>query len=209
MVAQDAMALISAARRPSRSLPLCLRGDLQARWDDLERQLDTATKVGAGSLGGDGRVQIAREMEQLRAEMEEHTLTVVVQALPHLDYRKLEQQHPPRKAPTKAPKAPRDDADDEQVASYQAALAVHEEATAGAQQDKLAGVNTSSFYLALIRACLVEPDLDDDAVDALLAVLTNRQFDELAGLALTINRGEVSVPFSPTASRLARSSSES
>jgi hypothetical protein len=68
------------------------------------------------------------------------------------------------------------------------------------------GVNADTFYDAIIRACLVDPELTDDDWDQLAGALTDRQYDELSDAAWGLNRREVDVPFSRAASRMKRDS---
>lgn len=75
-------------------------------------------------------------------------------------------------------------------------------------QDRQLGYNAESFFPALVRACVVSPELDDDAWATLLDVLSFGQFDELAGAALAASRYKVDVPFSPAASATLQSSGE-
>lgn len=197
---RSAKDIIAAARRPERTYDVCLRGDLQATWEALDRQLGEATRSGAGSLEGDARIEIAQQMDQVREQMQGAVITLTLRALPRPDYRDLEAKHPPRK-PTDAKQLARAKADGDD-----SALAAAEQADAFAARDKQAGFNTDTFYTALMRACLVDPELDEVDWKGLDEAMTDRQFDELANLALVLNRGEVGVPFSPTASRLIRSS---
>ena len=192
--------IIAAARLPERSHRVCLRGDLQARWEQLERDLAEAARVGASSLDGDGRTGIAREMEDLRADMDAATLELTFRALRRDRYQSLKAQHPPRK-PADAKRRARAKTDDDTET-----LAELDTADRLAALDKQVGVNTDTFYPALAHACLVTPELADDEWDQMVAVLTSRQWDELVMVALAANEGEISVPFSPTASRLTRSS---
>ena len=69
------------------------------------------------------------------------------------------------------------------------------------ERDAAIGVNTDTFFEALIRRTLVDPVLDDDAWARLSEALTDRQFDELADAAWGLNRRDVDVPFSPAAWR--------
>ena len=69
--------------------------------------------------------------------------------------------------------------------------------------DKAQGFNADTFFEAIIRACLVEPELDDEDWLALLGdgtvknpgVLSSAQFDKLADCAYSVNRRDVNVPF--------------
>jgi hypothetical protein len=69
------------------------------------------------------------------------------------------------------------------------------------------GVNAETFYDAIIRACLVDPELDDDEWAQLVDALTDRQYDDIADAAWSLNRREVDIPFSHAASRMKRASS--
>lgn len=74
--------------------------------------------------------------------------------------------------------------------------------------DTALGVNTATFYDALIRECMIDPQLSDDEYEQLLDALTSKQFDTLADAAWGINRRDVDVPFSGLASVILRNSGE-
>jgi hypothetical protein len=95
---QDAKAVLAAAKLPERSVELCLRGDLVARLQELQRELtdaDREEKVG-GSLAGGESVRISEEIRTLREEMLDHTMVVRLRALPRKSKAKLIADHPPR-----------------------------------------------------------------------------------------------------------------
>jgi hypothetical protein len=69
------------------------------------------------------------------------------------------------------------------------------------ERDAAIGVNTETFFDALIRKCLVDPALDDEAWFRLNENLTDRQYDTLSDAAWGLNRRDVDVPFSPAAWR--------
>lgn len=83
---------------------------------------------------------------------------------------------------------------------WHAFIAEHPPRTAN-DADAAIGVNTETFFEALIRRCLVDPALDDEAWFRLSEALTDRQFDRLSDAAWALNRRDVSVPFSPAAWR--------
>lgn len=60
--------------------------------------------------------------------------------------------------------------------------------------------NFDTFVPAMLAACLVEPDLDADDIDALLDSINEGQRDELFGVAWAVNREDTNVPFSVRAS---------
>jgi hypothetical protein len=82
----------------SDAVPICLRGDLAARYERLERELAEARDEDAqDSLAAGGQtLKIAREMEDLRGEMLQHTHHFQFKALPKSKYRDLVADHRPR-----------------------------------------------------------------------------------------------------------------
>lgn len=61
--------VIAGARRPETAVPLCLRGDLDAEWRELERQLPNASRV-AANLGERSEASVlAEKMAALREQM--------------------------------------------------------------------------------------------------------------------------------------------
>lgn len=76
------------------------------------------------------------------------------------------------------------------------------------QQDQLLGFNEDTATDALIRKCLVEPDLSEAALTELLEEdLTDGQYEKLSATAWALNRRSADVPLSLTASTPPRSSS--
>jgi hypothetical protein len=166
--------VLAKARPAERSIRLCLRGDLVARFEDLDRQLVEAQRGQADSLAGSGATAIARQMDTLRAEMDEATVTFVVRAMPRPAYRAFLAAHPPRKGPDGKP------------------LPEDEE-----------GIDASTFGFDLARACIVEPEMTDEQWAHLVDdILSDRQFEQLTMAALAVCRGDVDVPFSYAASTL-------
>lgn len=188
----DIKALIRASRRPEATVPICLRGDLVARFEELDTQLAAvAGTVVDKRLNGpaEGR-RIAEQMAALQEEMRESTVPFRLRALLPSRWAALAAEHQPRK-----------DADGRMVA-----------------EDAL-GVNAQTFFAALIRASVVSPDLDDADWEILLGTqddgtaveedggggLTDGQVDALGGAAWRLNRREVDIPFSRAASAILRS----
>jgi hypothetical protein len=74
----------------------------------------------------------------------------------------------------------------------------------GNKADEKADVNLDEFNLALVRASIVDPDIDDEDWAALLDPengIADPQFDDLVQAAWALNKVSVSVPFSRAASR--------
>lgn len=171
--------VLAKARPAERSIRLCLRGDLVAQWEDLERQLGRAqTQTAGDSLAGTGAAAIAKAMEDLRGQMEDSTVTFVVRALPRPAYRAFCAAHPPRQGPDGKPIP--EDAD---------------------------GLNSETFGFDLARRCVAEPEMTDDEYAHLVDdILSDRQFEQLYLAALAVCRGDVDVPFSYAASTLTSTS---
>jgi hypothetical protein len=169
---------IAAAKLPERTVDICLRGDLQAEWEDLDRQLREA--YGREQMdkrlnsGGESR-ELARRIEALQDEMRDHTIVFRMRALSRKAWGELVKQHPARK----------DHPDDD-----------------------LLGYNPETFFVDVIRKCIYSPDdLDDAAWDHLLdEVITEHQWVSLQNAVMALNVRKVDVPNSRAASRLLRPS---
>jgi hypothetical protein len=177
----DIDAWINGAKPAERTIPLCTRGDLVARFEELEQEFEVASEARGDSLASGGRArEIAEEMESLRVQMRASTKIVVLRALtPRKKWQALCEQHPPRRD------------DDGNVFP----------------EDRATGVNNETFWEPAIRACWAAPQLTPPQMNKLLDVLSNRQYDLLAALVQAVNNGDVDIPFSPAASRLIQTSS--
>lgn len=175
----DITALLAEATLPQHSLSICLRGDLVAKHDAAERELEAAQLARQDSLDAGERIgDLADEIRDLEQRMRDSSIEFIVSALPKPKFRALVAEHQPRRDPETGDVL---DAD----ASW--------------------GFNIESFYPALIRACVIEPVLSDEQWTGLLdEKLTDAQFSELGLAAFQVNAGTVSVPFSRAASRARR-----
>lgn len=169
---------LKAAKLPERTVDICLRGDLQAQWEDLHRQLADiearqAVDKRLNSAGQTGKIgqQIADLQEQMRAD----TIVFRLRALSRRAWNDLLKEHPPRK-------------DDE--------------------TDTTLGYNVDAFIPAAIQACTYSPDDLDDVTwaDLLDERLTEFQFVALQNACMALNVRQVSVPNSYAASRILRGS---
>lgn len=161
------------AQRAERSVDICLRGDLQAEWESLERELRDLSQRGRESLADDGGRSIVDRMHAIEDEMRDSTVTLRFRALPRREWFKMLTEHPPRD---------------------------------GNQFDKALGLNQESFFEAAVPMSLVEPELDKSDLSELLDMLSGAQYQAITNAIWEINASEVSVPFSPTASRMTASS---
>jgi hypothetical protein len=170
----DVHALLGEAQRPERTVRLCLRGDLQVAWDEAKAEFDrlSADNLAGRLTDGAARRKAAEAMAAVETQMRDATVEFRLRALPRQQWRKLMAEHPYRTG------------EDGKVLTADAM-----------------GVNSETFFDALIRVCVVDPQLSDDEWSRLDEVLSDRQFDELANAAWGINRNTVDVPFSSAASR--------
>ena len=88
---------LAAARLPERSLQVCLRGDLVAEFDDLERQLQEARQTpGRRRLNaGSDAAEIVEKMEALQEQMAAEMIDVRLRALPQAEWQALYRKYPP------------------------------------------------------------------------------------------------------------------
>jgi len=171
---------LAAAKLPERTVEICLRGDLVAAHEEAERQLKLAEGKAADSLAGSGAGPLIEQIEALEAQMQEASQVFTVRALPHRrspaddrpTHNELKKAHPPRRG-----------TDGEII------------------EDDGLGYNVETFNEALVRLCVVDPELDAADWDALLAVISEGQFAVLALACLLLNRGDIDVPFSQAASK--------
>ncbi len=86
--------LLNSARLPERTVQVCLRGDLQADFEELQRQLVAAQNAPRDSIADGGTVHdLAQQIEALREQMTSHTLTVRLRAMPRADFVDLSKPH--------------------------------------------------------------------------------------------------------------------
>lgn len=179
---RDPLALIrSGPRLPERSVPICMAADLVAEFEELDRERHRVVGQPAAedSLAGPPGLALARQMEDLRQEMEDNTVVFRLRALTRPQFQSLKRAHPPRKGDDGIPN----------------------------QRDAILGVNEESFFGPLLRACLVDPHLDDDTFRVLVDErLTDGQYERLTDMCWALNTRQVDVPFSPAASDLIRNS---
>lgn len=67
--------------------------------------------------------------------------------------------------------------------------------------DARTGFNRDTFYEALVRECVVDPQMTGEQWDALLAHLSTAQYATLKTTAMQVNSSDVDVPFLLAASR--------
>lgn len=164
---QDFAKLLAGAKLPECTVAICLRGDLNAEHESLDRQLGKLIDTPVTKFGGDGRGELQQRIRDLEAEMEASTAEFRLRALPRREWRELVAKHQPR-------------IEDGKVNETDAAL----------------GINTETFFEPMVRRCLVDPEVDDEQWFQLTEALTSRQFDTLWDASWSLNRRDVDVPFS-------------
>ncbi|MFF4417096.1 hypothetical protein ACFYY8_31635 [Streptosporangium sp. NPDC001559] len=93
--------IIGSIKRPEKTVPICTAGDLVAEFEELERDLTVAREkpVEAGTLAGGTdpmATAIAQQIQELRAQMREHTAVFRFQGLSSKAYSDLVAAHPPK-----------------------------------------------------------------------------------------------------------------
>ena len=97
---EDIDDFLDGLKLPEKEVPICMRGDLQAKFEQLEADLEAARR-GPDSdtlASSDSSARkIAQEIEALQAEMQEHVRLFWLRALPRKAWSDLIKEHPPRK----------------------------------------------------------------------------------------------------------------
>ncbi|MGH3375981.1 MAG: hypothetical protein ACRDP6_14680 [Actinoallomurus sp.] len=164
--------VLADAKLPTRSVPICLRGDLIAEWQDLERQFKQANQVAdedtLASKNSTEALQLAQQMEDLEEQMRAATRMFRLQGLLGSDWRKLLKAHPPRE---------------------------------GDEQDAQVEFNRETFGIAALAACSVMPKMTvAQAAKLVDGPLTDGQWNTLFGSIWQMHATAVDIPFSLAAS---------
>lgn len=161
------------AKLPRRAVPICLRGDLVAEWQDLERRFKqaqaTADDDTLASKNSAEAIELAQQMADLEKQMRAATRTFRLQGLPRSKWRELLKAHPPR-----------EDSPEDQQAEF----------------------NRDTFGVAALAACCTMPTITPAQAEKLVDVLTDGQWTELFAHIWTMNTGRVEIPFSLAASAI-------
>ncbi|MFI7630274.1 hypothetical protein [Microbispora rosea] len=96
--------ILGQIQRPERTFRLCLRADLQAQWEEAERQLRLAEREATTSLAGNSRKarDLAKQCRELEQEMEAATETLVLRGISSKAFSDLLAKHPARKGQDEA-----------------------------------------------------------------------------------------------------------
>lgn len=150
--------ILGQVKLPEKSVPLCLRADLQAEFEELDRQLAAAKEKRGRTLAGDGgdALTIAELMEELRSQMREHTYSFKLRALPKRAWSDLLAKHPAKDG---------DEGEYDTETFPVAALAaccidpVMSEDKAGQLVDRISQGQWNELWLALINLNLAGSDI--------------------------------------------------
>lgn len=168
--------IIGQVKRPEKTVPICTAGDLQAEFEDLERDLAVARdKPAQGTLAGGVNplaTQLAQQIMELREQMRQHTTVFRFRGLPRKQYSDLVTECPPS---------------DE-----------------GREQG--ADVDWDVFPVRLVAACCVSHDMTEEEAGQLADALTQAQWESLYKAAFVVNARDVDVPFSYAASAILQAS---
>lgn len=93
----DVSQIIKSAKRPERTIELCLRADVVAELEDAQRRLAAEKARPRTSLADGGAVDdIKVEVERIKAVAKEHTVVFRFRALNHYEVQTLVRDLPPR-----------------------------------------------------------------------------------------------------------------
>lgn len=178
---------IAESKPSSCSVPICLRADLVAEYEERDRRLSEAVRKPANSLAGNGSAVLIAEMDEIREQMIEYTYDFRIIDCGRRTYGKILAEHPPRE--NNAAEQKQGFAD-----SFYAALLRVSIVSPELDDDD---------WLALVGW---EPGTfgEDDPGDE--GKLTEAQFTALTNGAWKVGHRDVDVPFSRAASLLRRTS---
>lgn len=100
----DTAQLLAQATPRTVTVPVCARGDLVDAHDKIERQLAGQRQPNSGSLAGSAApdlTDLARELQDLEAEIEANTVTYTVRSIGKRAWSDLKRQHPPTREEAK------------------------------------------------------------------------------------------------------------
>ncbi|GGM27175.1 hypothetical protein GCM10011608_09950 [Micromonospora sonchi] len=162
-------------------VPLCLNGKLRAEYEAVKARIEERAAHaddGDDLPEGDDRLATRKRepepdpeqslLDDLEEKMRAHTVPFKLRALGRQEWADLFSQHKPRREGQTGKLDPRDSMN----------------------------VNSTTFFPALVRASVVEPEMSPERWAKLDKVLSDAQFDKLATAAWLLNRVEEDVPFS-------------
>lgn len=89
--------ILASARMPEKTIPLCMRGDLQAEWEKLDAELNAEKPQETATLAGPPpNIELAQRIEALQEEMRESLIVLRLRAMSRDPWFALTAAHPPR-----------------------------------------------------------------------------------------------------------------
>lgn len=186
--------LIREAKRPERTVELCLRGDLVGEYGALERGFVSALQRQADSFDSPGPAGSVTRMEELRLQMRAATVTFHLGSIGLERSADLMAGHPPRDGDK------RDGANGYNARTFYPALirATCYKIT-GPGDDLILHGDDGRPNDAMSEADWGEPAGSDYPGSGLLGQLNTRDYQRLRDEAWAVDHQEVEVPFSPLA----------
>lgn len=193
-------ALLAEAKRPERTVDICMRGDLVVEFEAADKALREAQAAPSTSKEGGGVAELVEAVERIQAEMAESIYPFRIRALPRAWWRALMKAHPPA-----------EDADDADKQNGFARDTFFDALLKVTTVDPDMGLDVEAYFKALL-ACQAAgaelPVLPDGDWPAVLDALTDRQYGDLTDAAWFVNRDEVSVPKSLAVLRAKRTTED-
>lgn len=93
----DISEALAGAKLPEKVVSICLRGDLQADFEQAERELEESRRAEVDSLAAGSQTrQVAERIEALRKEMADHSVDFRLRAVGRRRWTALLAEHTPR-----------------------------------------------------------------------------------------------------------------
>ena len=166
----DVMSLVAQVKLPEKTVALHLRGDLVAELEDLERRIQECRGADGRLTGNPVARKLAEQVEGLREQMADSLVVFRLRALPRREFIQFQLDH---------------------KAVLPADGKVDEATIVAADQ---------AYTEGLLKACCLDPVLEDEQWMSLLDALSGAQWVKLSEAVVALNTETVNVPFSPAAS---------
>lgn len=167
----DIKQLLDSAKLPEKEVRICLRADLLADFEAAEAALAQAQRAARAENSLEAGSDIHAYAARVNAIRDEMASASATFRLRAVGRRKWTALY--------ADHPPRE----------------------GDARDAATGFNRETFFEALTRACIVDPEISDTQWDALAELLSAAQWDALVDAAWEVNQAGVDIPFSSAASR--------
>lgn len=164
----DPIALIRGGSLPEKTVKVCLDARLVSEYEDIEAELLEEADRASDSLAGGRAAELRQQLAALKEQMQGSVVEFRFRALPSPRYKALKREHPPRR---------------------------NEDGSAN-ERDALLQVNEDEFFIPLVKACLIYPELDADTFTVLVDErLSDGQLNRLTTEVYRLNQSRVDIPF--------------